>query len=183
MGHFIQCRSVALCSAFALLLTVLLGSCTARMPADVALVSVQAVDRYDQAAVAVPAAVTESEPRRLLQVVFASRVDLVRFVTVNGYSLRAEAAFCDGDETVEPLVVSGIFWQGRPLVPGGADPIRREGEAGDGLLAYSFFLDSVRAASRPGDLCFTIAGGNTARGYRSNRVTIPQVEITLALQD
>jgi len=166
----------------AAVVAMLLGACTARMPADVELVSVRAVERHDQAAVAVPAAATERAPRRLLQVDFASRVNLVRFVAVNGYSLGVEAGFCDGDDTAEPLTVSGILWQGRPLVPGGPDPIRREGEAGDGLLAYSFFLDAAGAASRPADLCFTIAGGNAARGYRSNTVTIAREEIAATLQ-
>jgi hypothetical protein len=165
----------------AAVVAMLLGACTARMPADVELVSVQAVERQGQAALAVPAAATERAPQRLLRVDFASRVNLVRFVAVNGYSLGVETGFCDGANTAEPLAVSGILWQGRPLVPGGPDPIRREGAAGDGLLAYSFFLDAVRAASRPADLCFSIAGGNAARGYRSNTVTIPRADIAIAL--
>lgn len=169
------------CLTAAAAVALLLGACTARMPADVELVSVRAVDRHDRAALAVPAAATERAPRRLLHVAFASRVNLVRFVAMNGYSLGAHATFCDGTEAAGPLVVPGIYWQGQPLVPGGPDPIRREDEAGDGLLAYSFFLDAARAASRPVDLCFSIAGGNAARGYRSNTVTIPRGDIAIAL--
>ena len=159
----------------------LLGACTARMPADVELVSVQAVEWHDRAALAVPAAATERTPQSLLQVAFVSRVNLVRFVTVNSYSLGVEADVCDGPEAPQPLVASGLSWQGRPLVPGGPEPVRRDGD--ESLLDYTFFLDAEKATARPADLCFTIAGGNEDRGYRSNRVTIPQVEITLALQD
>lgn len=151
----------------------LLGACTARLPADVALVSVRAAQSG-----LYPAAVTAGPPPRLLEVSFASRVNLQRFVTVNGYSLDVEADFCDG-AAPQALVVSGLYWQGQLLDPGARDPIHRNDD--DDLLDYTFFLDAGKAAAGAGDICFNIAGGNEDRGYRSNTVVIPRVEIALAL--
>ena len=156
-------------------LAILLGACTARLPADVELVAVRAVQPDLR-----PAALTANPPPHLLQVAFASRVNLARFVTVNSYSLGVEADFCDGAEASQPLVVSGLYWQGRPLVPGEPGPVRHGGD--DRLLDYTFLLDAEKAGARSADICFNIAGGNEERGYRSNTVVIPQVEIALALR-
>ena len=162
----------------------LLTACTAPIPADVELVSVEAVGREASAPPAgvLPAGFTADENRRPLRVAFASRVNLVRFVTVNDYSLTIEARFCDSDNATENLVASGVYWQGTLLVPGGPDPIQAEKQSRDDLVDYSFFLDPGNAAADTGDICFNIAGGNEDRGYRSNTVVIQQIEIALALQ-
>jgi hypothetical protein len=162
----------------------LLGACTAPIPADVELVSVEAVARGASAPPAgvLPAGLTADEKRRPLRVAFASRVNLVRFVTTNSYSLNVEARFCDSDEATADFVASGIYWQGVLLVPGGPDPIQAAKQSRDDLVDYSFFLDPGNAAADTGDICFNIAGGNEDRGYRSNTVVIPQIEIALVLQ-
>ena len=159
----------------------LLAACTAPIPADVELVSVDAAAPKGAtlAAGVLPAGFTADEARRPLKVAIASRVNLVRFVTFNDYSLNVEARFCDDDQTV---VASGIYWQGTELVPGGPDPIQANKQARDDLVAYSFFMDAGKAAAHTGDICFNVAGGNADRGYRSNTVVIPQIEIELALR-
>ena len=148
-------------------LAVLLAACTARLPADLELLSVRPGGEPEQ---------------RLLEVAFASRVNLLRFVTVNGYSLATEADYCDGPPAQQPLVVSGLYWEGRPLEPGEDDPIERDGGR-DSLLAYSFFLNGDKAAARSADLCFVVAGGNDARGYRSNTVLVPGNDVAAALRE
>jgi hypothetical protein len=50
----------------------------------------------------------------------------------------------------------------------------------DDLLAYSFVLDGEEASARPADICFAVAGGNEARGYRSNSIVILRGEIHFA---
>lgn len=152
----------------------LLGACTARLPADVALVSVRAAQSGHH-----PATATVDPPPRLLEVALTSRVNLQRFVTVNGYSLDVEADFCDG-AAPQALAVSGLYWQGQQLDPGARDPIHRTDD--DDLLDYTFFLDAGKAAAGAEDICFNITGGNADRGYRSNTVVVPRVEIAVALQ-
>jgi len=158
----------------------LLAACTAPIPADVELVSVEAVagDASAPPAGVLPAGFMADDKRRPLRVAFASRVNLVRFVTANDYSLNVEARFCSG----EKLVASGIYWQGTLLVPRGPDPVQTAKQSRDDLVGYVFFLDAGEAATRAEDICFNIAGGNADRGYRSNTVVIPQIEIALALQ-
>jgi hypothetical protein len=162
----------------------LLAACTAPIPADVELVSVEAVARGASAPPAgvLPAGFTADDKRRPLRVAFASRVNLVRFVTANNYSLNVEARFCHSGAGIAKLAASSIYWQGALLVPGGPDPIQAAKQSRDDLVGYVFFLDAGEAATRVEDICFNIAGGNADRGYRSNTVVIPQIEIALALQ-
>jgi len=166
-----------------LLLLCVLSSGTATIPADVELVSVEAAAPrgVKPAAGVLPAGFAADAQRRPLRVAFASRVNLVRFVTFHNYSLNAEARYCDADSGSENLAVTGIYWQGIPLVPGGPDPIQADKQARDDLVAYSFLLQMDDAEAVAGGICFNVTGGNAERGYRSNTVVIPQVEIEMAL--
>ena len=162
----------------------LLAACTAPIPADVELVSVEAVAPKGSKLLAgmLPAGLTADTERRPLRVAFASRVNLVRFVTFHNYSLNVDARFCDAAAGAQNLAVSAIYWQGVPLAPGGPDPIEAQKESRDDLVAYSFLVDAGKAASPAGDICFNVTGDNAERGYRSNTVVIPQIEIEMALR-
>jgi hypothetical protein len=134
--------------------------------ADLALVSVLAVDRYDQTELPTPSAnaytgfLSDQEMVRhglanpygdrphelLLKVQFSSKTNLERFKSRDAYDLASTAFFCDRPKDNVFLSFSYVYSQGALLGKQGDDPIQKSLER---PITYYMFLRVSRRAVTP----------------------------------
>ncbi len=132
-----------------------------------------------------------AKPQKLLfRVKFTSKENLHKFARDHSYSVGVWPYFCDRSQDSIPWR-SEPYWHG--LVVGA--PLKYEMQKKDGVFVYYVFLDVSFTAKQPSsyesfdlrthpeDICFRVGGGFAGRGFKSNVVVIPKLEIIKALKN
>lgn len=172
------------------LIVSILGGCISNTPTDLAFLSVEAVDRHDQAEMGGRA------PRRLLlKAQFMSTVDLEMFALDNSYGLVNRAFFCNRPKAYAGISFPYVYWNGTQIPD--RNGIYKDKLGAETSITYYIYVSvarDVRGRTKPPEvpfnlqqapeaICFELGGRNMLGfGYRSNTVVIPKEAIALALQ-
>ncbi|WP_143596126.1 hypothetical protein [Tistlia consotensis] len=163
----------------ALIATLFSGCATANTPDDLAFVSVQAVDWYDQDEMPGPAAspvlgmVNSSDLERsgqsltgtvkphrlLLKIEFTSATNLSQFAMEHLYNLGNTAFLCNRPDDRLTISFSYVFWRGVRLGLQEIDPIQRQDELSSGRITYYIFVnvaDKERLQDKPPQAAFDL---------------------------
>jgi hypothetical protein len=137
--------------------------------ADLAFMSVNVVDRYDQGEIPTPSAsaytglMSDQEMVRyrlanpygerphelLLKAEFKSTLNLSRFANEGGYNLGNTSFFCNRPKDNVFLSSSYVYWRGVRLGNHDGDPIQQSGESTRQPITYYIFLGVARQAVTP----------------------------------
>ncbi len=217
--------------------TLFLSGCVANYPKDITVVSINVVDRREQAELPAPPtqgsfklndpyrdflrtlskakgqkaikpedmvvyfrkqeanqSFKNAKPQKpLFRIEFTSKENLHKYAVSKGFPVSSTQFFCNRSDVSVLLGGPRVFWKG--LMIGGIPYNYAMAEEKGKVFTYYAFLnvaddftgpssyERFDLRTHPEDICFQLKGGFAGRGFESNVVVIPKVEVIRALKN